>query len=82
MLAEAQAWLVPHTPEGAARVACGLGAVAAVHSGFNTSWQSGLKQAVCNILHTAVKNSSTDASKMRMLITGLSNGSNGCCMIV
>ena len=65
-----QAWLVPHDPESAASTGCGLGTIAAVHSGFSTSWQSGLKEAVCGILHKAVKHSCQDASKMRLLVTG------------
>lgn len=65
-----QAWLVPHAPEEAAGIGCGLGPVPAVHSGFAASWQKGLKASVSQILKQAVKQSSQPASRMRMLITG------------
>ena len=65
-----QAWLVPHEAGEAGSIGCGLGTVAAVHSGFSASWQSGLKQAVCSALQQAVKHSTQHASQMRMLVTG------------
>ena len=74
-LAVLQAWLVPHVLREPASIGCGLGPVAAVHSGFSASWQTGLKHAVCSILQKAVKQSHQDGSNMKLLITGTSS----CC---
>lgn len=65
-----QAWLVPHIAEEKDNMSCGLGAAAAVHSGFAASWQSGLKQAVCKILEQVVSDCRDKASSMQMLVTG------------
>ena len=70
LLAVLQAWLVPHVADQSEPITCGLGAAAAVHSGFSASWQSGLKQAVCKILLQAVHGQADKACNMRMLVTG------------
>ena len=68
--AEMQAWLVPHIPEEAAQIGCGTGSTAAVHQGFNVSWGNALKKDVCDVIQQAVKQSGTDASRMRVFVTG------------
>ena len=65
-----KAWLVPHAPDKATKVGCGLGPTAAVHSGFNVSWGTALKQAVCTTLQKAVQQSGRDAAQMRVFVTG------------
>ena len=69
-IAELQGWLVPHVEEGREDIKCGLGAGAAVHAGFSTSWQSGLKQAVCQVLGQVVSQPASKPGNMQLLITG------------
>jgi len=65
---------VPHLPEAGskagAKVGCGLGPTAAVHSGFSLSWGTALKGAVCRALQGAVMQSGNDASRLRVYVTG------------
>lgn len=65
-----QAWLVPHTAEEGGNMSCGLGAAAAVHSGFAASWQSGLKQAVCKLLREVATQQGSKPGGMHLLVTG------------
>lgn len=61
---------MPHVPDETTKVGCGLGTTAAVHSGFNVSWGTALKQAVCTTLHQAVQQTGRDPTQLRVLVTG------------
>ena len=68
-----QAWLVPHNAEEEAKIGyCGFGSAPAVHSGFSVSWQGALRKAVCSIVTGAVSSEGHNATKMRLLVTGIS----------
>ena len=41
-----------------------------MHAGFSTSWQSGLKQAVCQVLEQVVSQPASEPGNMQLLITG------------
>ena len=41
-----------------------------MHAGFSTSWQSGLKQAVCKVLQQVVNQPASKPGNMQLLITG------------
>lgn len=73
-VAAVQAWLVPHTAEeeecSSASQGCGISSAAAVHSGFNASWQRGLKKSVCSTIQQAVEQSGSAPGSMQVLITG------------
>ena len=73
---------MPHVPDEATKVGCGLGSTAAVHSGFSVGWGTALKQAVCTTLHQAVQQSGRDPTQLRVLVTGQhpERGLHGTCM--